>query len=1047
MKGKNENSIIVEQLVNAIPGGVAVYKMGKKIETLYFSEGVPKLSGRTMEEYKAWISEDIFQNTVYKDDIPEMMSNVKTAVSNGTPLNITYRLRHKDGNLIWIQLSAAKIREEDGCPIYYAVYTKQAEETALYKSIVEDSGAAIYIAQKGTRKILYANKMFKEFIGIPTSLVITGERLSDLIPKEHLLLKDAEIEALRQEKYVEFRRLGKTGKYFHISARGLNWNGLNAYVCYLTDETEIMRSQQELIGNRKMLDLSLKTAKVMVWKYDPYHYRITDSGSLGEAYGLPKVIENVPEYFIEREYIDENYVESFREIFEKMPSKEQLFFDIRGKSADGSKYLWQRLYYTPILDENGNVIEEVGNSIDITEQHHIEQRYEYELQMKNELLNDALIYYQVNVTQYTIEEKRFLTPEVEKYTEPVKFTREIWLEAVYKFLREDYQQACLDTLDMDKLLKEFHNGITSVKIPFFKLKEEVLDKWCTVDVSLMKRPETDDIIAMIYVRNIDAEHKKQMTLDSIIDEETEIISLLEVATGKTKVIKISRDCFLLPKEEIYDFDEFGVECITKNATTEDKNICLDFFNVKKLMKKLEFTPIPTIVFSCRQSDGKIHRKKTRAFYLDESKKDIVIVRRDVTDMYEEEQKRAEELKRALHQAMEANKAKSAFLSRVSHDMRTPLNGILGLTHLMREKKDWSEIQNDLNQLELSGDYLLNLINDTLDVSRIENNKLELHPVVCDGREVFVNTLNLLKPNLEAKNIQFHIHADRLPYTILYLDVGRVEQLIMNIVSNSIKFTSNGGDIHFYIENITENEEEIVDRVRIKDNGIGMSPEFLPHLFEPFSQEDTNKTSKYQGTGLGMTISKQIVELMGGTISATSTLGEGTEFTFEIHMKKATEEQIANWHMESKPEADICILKGKRILLCEDHPLNIQIAIRLLKKKGMTIDVAGNGKRGVELFALSKEFYYDAILMDIRMPVLDGLDATRQIRNLDRADAAKIPIIAMTANALSHDIEETKNAGMNAHLSKPVEPQLFYETLADCITEVKNNVNLKNKLVL
>ncbi|MGL6294289.1 sensor histidine kinase [Eubacterium aggregans] len=237
-----------------------------------------------------------------------------------------------------------------------------------------------------------------------------------------------------------------------------------------------------------------------------------------------------------------------------------------------------------------------------------------------------------------------------------------------------------------------------------------------------------------------------------------------------------------------------------------------------------------------------------------------------------------------------NETKTDFLSRVSHDMRTPLNGILGLTKLMREKGDWQEIQKDITQLEMSGRYLLNLINDTLDVSKIEKGQMELHPIVCDGKAVFANTLALLRPNLEKKNITFNIQADWLPFTTIYLDVGRVEQLVMNIVGNAIKFTPTGGSIDFVIENLGIEGHALVDRIVVKDSGIEMDPEFIPQIFEPFSQEHSDMTSRYTGSGLGMTISKQIVELMGGTIAVDSTPGVGTTFTIVLKLPIATDEQ-------------------------------------------------------------------------------------------------------------------------------------------------------------
>ena len=352
----------------------------------------------------------------------------------------------------------------------------------------------------------------------------------------------------------------------------------------------------------------------------------------------------------------------------------------------------------------------------------------------------------------------------------------------------------------------------------------------------------------------------------------------------------------------------------------------------------------------------------------------------------------------------------------------------------------------LSEMEMSGKYLLNLINDTLDVSRIESGKMELHPVVCEGKSVFNNALGLAKASMKKKNITCHVHADDIPFTMLYVDIARIEQVIMNVVGNAVKFTPEGGSIDFSLENLSVENGVITDKVTIRDTGIGISPEFLPHIFEAFSQEDATRTNSYEGTGLGMSITKQLLELMGGDISVESELGKGSCFTIILKLNIATEEQIKDWKkMQVSIERDIS-LSGKRILLVEDHPLNAEIAKRVLEAKGILVDHAENGQVGVDMFSKSLTGYYDAILMDIRMPVMDGIEATKMIRNLSRRDARMIPIIAMTANALSDDVNLTRDAGMDAHLSKPIETDVLYSTLSDLL-KVNRDIQRKKILVV
>lgn len=414
------------------------------------------------------------------------------------------------------------------------------------------------------------------------------------------------------------------------------------------------------------------------------------------------------------------------------------------------------------------------------------------------------------------------------------------------------------------------------------------------------------------------------------------------------------------------------------------------------------------------------------------------------DVDKEWTRQNKKLQDALHAAEIANQAKTDFLARVSHDMRTPLNGILGLTDIMKEKAVDEGLKSEIEQLELSGRYLLNLIDDTIDVGQIESGKLELHSSVCDGKAALETVISMIQPSIYEKQIHFQVDVEQLPFTMLYVDIGRLEQAVINVLSNAVKFTPAGGTISCKMENISNNNGVIVDRLIIKDNGIGMSKEFQKHLYEPFMQEHNDSRSVYHGTGLGMTITKQCMDLMGGSISIESEVGKGTEVTLILPMPIATPEQIEEWKKSNEISDNIAILKGKRVLLCEDHPLNATIATKMLEKKGMIIEHATNGREGLDMFVASSLGYYNLILMDIRMPQMDGIEATKAIRSLERADAKEIPIIAMTANALEEDVNNCINAGMSEHLGKPIKPEKLYRTLVEFI---KDPVNEKKKRIL
>lgn len=392
--------------------------------------------------------------------------------------------------------------------------------------------------------------------------------------------------------------------------------------------------------------------------------------------------------------------------------------------------------------------------------------------------------------------------------------------------------------------------------------------------------------------------------------------------------------------------------------------------------------------------------------------------------------RAEQQEVAVRKAEAENQAKTQFLSTISHDMRTPLNGILGLTTLLQNKTSDPGMREDLDQLETSGRYLLQLINDTLDMSKIESGKMVLAPGVVEGRKLVDNVLALIAPIADKKGVVLDTKIGSFPEVCLSIDQNRVDQILMNLLSNAVKFTPAGGKVTFECSVLAEMVDELNVQMIVRDTGSGISPDYLPTIFEPFSQEENNRLTVNRGSGLGLSITKRMVEMMAGSITIDSTPGEGTIVTVMLPMAKATDGQIKAWKSAKKDESWAQVLPGKRVLLCEDQPLNANITMRLLKSQGVQTDLAENGKKGLETFLQSEPGTYDAILMDVRMPVMDGLTAAKAIRASTHSQTKTIPVIAMTADAFNGDTAGTLAAGMNAHLSKPVEPAVMYALLAE-----------------
>ena len=390
-------------------------------------------------------------------------------------------------------------------------------------------------------------------------------------------------------------------------------------------------------------------------------------------------------------------------------------------------------------------------------------------------------------------------------------------------------------------------------------------------------------------------------------------------------------------------------------------------------------------------------------------------------------------------AKSASRAKSQFLSRMSHEIRTPINAIIGLDNIaLRDESISPHTRDELNKIGVSARHLLSIINDILDMSRIESGKLELKEEVFCFRDFIEEIHIVIEGQCRDKGLRFVSNAES-GADLLVGDRVKLKQVMINILGNSVKFTDSPGVITFTVRQ----EEMPEDRVRLhftmEDTGIGMDSEYIPKLFDPFSQEDSGTTSRFGGSGLGLAITKSIVEMMGGEIRVESEKGVGTTFMVTVVLGKAQEaEQPAGAVKADADEApggeisketdEEISLAGLNILIVEDQELNAEVLTDLLELEEIRSEWAQDGKKGVEAFEQSEEGYYDAILMDVRMPVMDGMAAARAIRSLKRPDAQSIPIIALSANAFEDDVAECLQAGMNMHLSKPVDIDLLLEAL-------------------
>ena len=388
----------------------------------------------------------------------------------------------------------------------------------------------------------------------------------------------------------------------------------------------------------------------------------------------------------------------------------------------------------------------------------------------------------------------------------------------------------------------------------------------------------------------------------------------------------------------------------------------------------------------------------------------------VTDMVIE----SEGLKAKLQAAKESDRIKMNFLSSVSHEMRTPLNVILGLNSIVMKNENLSEEgRTHLEKVRHSATHLLGLVNNVLDMNRIETGTLVMKSELFSLRDALGQVNAIAETRCREKGLSYTWVEDEALEGTYLGDETHLRQVLLCILDNAVKYTDAPGSVIFSTEEASYDGTVRTVRFIVEDTGIGIDKEFLPKLFEAFSQEDSSTTNRYGGSGLSLSLSRSLVHQMGGTIEVQSEKGKGSVFTVTVPLEVS--------HIQETTASDVS-LAGKRILIVEDLPENAEIVQDLLELEDVETEHAENGKIALEYFTSHPEHYYDAILMDLRMPVMDGLECTKKIRALDRADARTIPIIALTANSFQKDIDDALEAGMNAHLAKPADAELLYETI-------------------
>ena len=862
----------------------------------------------------------------------------------------------------------------------------------------------------------------------------SGEKIFDRIHPEDREYVETEVRQLfskHKKLCISYRSLnGTSGQYRTIRLEGrasAEEDGSNtAYLVY-SDVTLEKEVELALKKDERIYSLAIGLADLLLWHYDPAERRAvflsrrSDHPALPFG-ALPRSIENFPEAMLP--YIEPSETKRFLSMYDDIAAGKPLIRgEFRFHTPNSSKIYYISITYTVIRDDDGRNELVYGIAQDISAKKKAEEEYLEELQFlkgneENNLIAKAHHNLSANriIAYFAKSNKALDVKQDRSYSEAVA-------DLLLLPSGEGDRAALADMLDRSRLISRYFEGRRDFQLEYNRAKPGQPPIWVLTIVHSFQMPSSGDIECFIYTYDITSRRLENSIINRMTQFGFDYIGLLDPESGNFSYYNESRAEGAYKSGEIMDYDKYVVDTIHSIVPRDEWEFALNAFSIKTIRDELEKRLVYSFSYDRVEASGLPKRKRMQYSYLDSSREIILFSRSDITEQYEHDREQLRQLKDALCSAEKANEAKSVFLSNISHDLRTPLNGIIGFTNLALAEDNPEKKQAYLGKISLSGKLLIDLINDTLDLSKIESGKIVLSPEVISFHELFDNVILPLKSTAEAKGIEFVYDSTKTGFDFVRTDRVNTQKILLNLISNAIKFTPPGGKVEVKIEELPPSAQANC-RISVIDSGIGISREFMPKIYEPFAQEKRPESNAIPGTGLGLSIVKHLVDMMRGSIEAQSEEGKGTSFTVYLPIEKSARGPAAPVAASSAP---VSSLEGRIVLVCEDNELNAEIARTCLETRRIRVLRAANGQEAIEQFAASPEGTISAVLMDLRMPVMDGFEATQKIRSMNRGDSASVPIIAMSADAYEEDVKKCLSVGMNSHIAKPIDfNRLFAE---------------------
>lgn len=678
--------------------------------------------------------------------------------------------------------------------------------------------------------------------------------------------------------------------------------GETFYQAVFTDIDQLKKAEQELKENHLRYSVAIQSSGINVWEYDIPNdslYIVSNSSRIKQNCYR---IENYSKSSIEDGYVREDSKKQFLDIFNRLRNGEkEITEDIWYKTNDESGWWCERVTYTTAFDNNGKPVKAYGAGRDVTREKEAERRFYDELSYHKSIQSDTMSSLIINLTTNNVlnvsssakSVLRFLGESADTY----------FKETPHKITGAKSREKYKLTFNRVSLLNRFSSGDYIIPMEFTRTYDGSKVFWIRYNAHLIQNPNTKDVIAHISCVDIIDDKVMQTIMNTVSKTDYDFFVVIDGIADSAREYAVASGKRLY--DELQSFEEQNEKWIRKVVCPEDIDRVIDECKIENAWSKIKDGSTYKFSFSMKCIDGEIRRKQIQFTHIDSNRKSYLMSRIDVNDIYETQEKAKKKLEKALA-------AKSEFLSNMSHDMRTPMNGILGLLHLTMDMPNIpTEVYDNLCGIQNSSKYLLNLINDTLDMSKIESNKITLQYETVNTGELVKNIITYVNPIAMENGVELILSNENAELEYIRTSPTRLQQIFVNIVTNAIKFTPRGGKVYMEIDCYKRENGISYNRISVKDTGIGMSKEILPKIFEPFEQEDNGLGGNFNGTGLGMPIVKKLVEIMGGKIEIFSEKNVGTEVVVWINFERVYPDRGE----ENKETVDITDnLTGKRILV-------------------------------------------------------------------------------------------------------------------------------------